>query len=52
MASMLGRLPTVEEYLGYAKALEAESAEVYRYLSFDQMPKYQAAAKKAAHLPG
>jgi aconitate hydratase 2/2-methylisocitrate dehydratase len=51
VASMLGRLPTLEEYLGYAKGLEAESAEVYKYLNFDKMPEYTAAADKAVHLP-
>jgi aconitate hydratase 2/2-methylisocitrate dehydratase len=51
VASMLGRLPTAEEYLGYARTLEADSKEVYKYLNFDKMPEYTDAAAKAVHLP-
>ena len=51
VASMLGRLPTPEEYLGYAKGLEAEKSTIYNYLNFDRMPTYVEAADKARHLP-
>lgn len=37
VASVLGKLPTVEEYMGYAGKLESMEAEVYNYLNFDQM---------------
>ena len=46
-----GRLPTPEEYLGYAKGLEAEKSTIYNYLNFDRMPTYVEAADKARHLP-
>jgi len=51
VASMLGRLPTAEEYLGYAKGLEPEKSAVYNYMNFDKMPEFVAAADKARHLP-
>jgi aconitate hydratase 2/2-methylisocitrate dehydratase len=52
VASMLGRLPTKDEYLGYAKRLEASSGEIYKYLNFDQMTAFTEAAESAkAHLP-
>ena len=40
VASVLGKLPTVEEYMGYAGKLESMEAEVYNYLNFDQMSEY------------
>ncbi|NLD14847.1 MAG: bifunctional aconitate hydratase 2/2-methylisocitrate dehydratase [Gammaproteobacteria bacterium] len=47
VASILGKLPTVEEYMEYAKNIDSMAADVYRYLNFDQMAKYQEAADKA-----
>ncbi|MDO5050786.1 MAG: bifunctional aconitate hydratase 2/2-methylisocitrate dehydratase [Moraxella equi] len=40
VASVLGKLPTVEEYMAYAGKLESMEAEVYNYLNFDQMSEY------------
>ncbi|WII96252.1 bifunctional aconitate hydratase 2/2-methylisocitrate dehydratase [Moraxella haemolytica] len=40
VASVLGKLPTVEEYMAYAGKLESMEAEVYNYLNFDQMNEY------------
>ena len=51
VASMLGRLPDPAEYLKYAQGLEAKSADVYRYLNFDKLPKYVEQAKKVRSLP-
>ncbi|MNE03581.1 Aconitate hydratase 2 [compost metagenome] len=47
VASIIGKLPTVEEYMGYAKNIDSMAADVYRYLSFDQMAEYRDAAAKA-----
>ena len=47
VAAVLGKLPTAEEYMGYAKDLKAMSGEVYRYLSFDKMEDYTDAAETA-----
>ena len=44
VAAVLGRLPTVEEYMEVATELNTMAAEVYRYLNFNEMPHYQAAA--------
>ena len=41
VSSLLGKLPTVEEYLDAVKHLEPMSADVYRYLNFNEMPDYQ-----------
>ncbi|MDO4699089.1 MAG: bifunctional aconitate hydratase 2/2-methylisocitrate dehydratase [Moraxella sp.] len=40
VASVLGKLPTVEEYMQYAGKLDSMKAEVYNYLNFDQMSDY------------
>ncbi|MGA1207954.1 MAG: bifunctional aconitate hydratase 2/2-methylisocitrate dehydratase, partial [Litorivicinaceae bacterium] len=42
VAAVLGRLPTVDEYLGYASQIAAMSSEIYRYLNFHQIADYQA----------
>jgi len=45
VGAILGKLPTPEEYMEYAKDLDSMSAEIYKYLNFDQMENY---TKKAA----
>ena len=40
VASIKGSLPTVDEYMGYMKNVNAMAAETYRYLNFDQLPEY------------
>jgi aconitate hydratase 2/2-methylisocitrate dehydratase len=40
VASILGRLPTMEEYLGYMDQVNATAADTYRYLNFDQLPEF------------
>ncbi|EPJ48156.1 MAG: aconitate hydratase 2/2-methylisocitrate dehydratase [Osedax symbiont Rs1] len=40
VAAITGKLPTVAEYLEYAKTYDTMSGEIYRYLNFDQMDSY------------
>ncbi|MFG3695095.1 bifunctional aconitate hydratase 2/2-methylisocitrate dehydratase [Stutzerimonas stutzeri] len=47
VASILGRLPTVEEYMVYAAQIDTMAADVYRYLSFDQIAEFRESAAKA-----
>lgn len=47
VASIIGKLPTVEEYMAYAKDIDSMAADVYRYLSFDQIASYKEAAANA-----
>ncbi len=47
VAAILGRLPTVEEYMGYAKKIDSSAPEIYKYLNFDKMPDFTESAKKA-----
>ena len=46
VAAIIGKLPTVDEYMTYAKQLDATSADTYRYLNFDQLPSYTKKAEK------
>ena len=46
VASILGKLPTVEEYMEYANTIDSMSGEIYKYLNFDQMAEYQDVADK------
>jgi len=47
VASILGRLPTVEEYMTYATRLDSMAADLYRYMNFDQIKTYVTKAAKA-----
>lgn len=47
VASILGKLPSVEEYMEYAKSIDSMAADVYRYLSFDQIAEFRESAEKA-----
>ena len=44
---MLGKLPTVEEYVQYAGKIDSKAPEVYRYLNFDKMPAFVDSAQHA-----
>ena len=44
IASIMGKLPTPEEYLEKASKINTMAGEVYRYLNFDQIEEYQKAA--------
>lgn len=44
VAAMLGRIPTVTEYMEAVQGLEPMADEIYRYLSFDQIAEYKEAA--------
>ncbi|WPC03352.1 bifunctional aconitate hydratase 2/2-methylisocitrate dehydratase [Pseudomonas benzenivorans] len=47
VAAIIGKLPTVEEYMQYAKDIDSMAADVYRYLSFDQIAEFREAAANA-----
>jgi len=47
VSSILGKLPSVEEYLAYMKDLDTMSDEIYRYLNFHQIESFQNSADQA-----
>ncbi|MBT5032538.1 MAG: bifunctional aconitate hydratase 2/2-methylisocitrate dehydratase [Proteobacteria bacterium] len=46
VGAVMGKLPTVEEYMEYALKIDSMSEEVFRYMNFDQMEPYIEAAEK------
>ncbi|MGV3345027.1 bifunctional aconitate hydratase 2/2-methylisocitrate dehydratase [Enterobacteriaceae bacterium LUAb1] len=40
VASLLGKLPTPDEYQQFIKQVETTAADTYRYLNFDQLSQY------------
>ncbi|UTA49253.1 bifunctional aconitate hydratase 2/2-methylisocitrate dehydratase [Simiduia sp. 21SJ11W-1] len=50
VAAILGKLPTPAEYLEYAGKLNAMSAEIYRYLNFNEIESYQKSADEGKRI--
>lgn len=46
ITSILGKIPTVEEYMQYAADLNTMADDIYRYLNFNEIKSYQDAAEK------
>ena len=44
VGAILGKIPTIEEYMGFAKNLDSMASDIYRYMNFDKMDTYQQAA--------
>ena len=47
IASVLGKLPSPEEYLQYATQIDSMAPEIYNYLNFDQVEEFVDASKSA-----
>jgi aconitate hydratase 2/2-methylisocitrate dehydratase len=41
VAALMGKLPTVAEYMEQVKTLESKAADVYRYMNFDQIQDFK-----------
>ncbi|MEW8208436.1 MAG: bifunctional aconitate hydratase 2/2-methylisocitrate dehydratase, partial [Candidatus Thiodiazotropha taylori] len=50
VASVMGKLPTVEEYMAYATKIDSMAPEIYKYLNFDKMGKYVESAKRGQEI--
>ncbi|WP_027709647.1 bifunctional aconitate hydratase 2/2-methylisocitrate dehydratase [Zooshikella ganghwensis] len=46
VASILGKLPTVDEYMSYAKNLDSMAGDIYRYMNFNEIESFQKAANQ------
>ncbi|OQX44684.1 MAG: bifunctional aconitate hydratase 2/2-methylisocitrate dehydratase, partial [Candidatus Sedimenticola endophacoides] len=46
VTAILGRLPTQEEYMGYAADIDTMAADIYRYMNFDQIESYRRVADR------
>jgi len=47
VCAILGRLPTLEEYREHTKGINPMDRDIYRYLNFNELDSYTAAAKSA-----
>jgi aconitate hydratase 2/2-methylisocitrate dehydratase len=45
VCSMLGRIPTREEYMANTSALEGNEADIYRYMNFDKLEEFSKVAE-------
>ncbi len=48
ICALLGRIPTLAEYLQHMEAVNKTAGDVYRYMNFDQIAEYSRAAVKSA----
>ena len=48
VCALLGRIPTVAEYMQHMEAVNKNAGDVYRYMNFDQIEEYKGAGTKAA----
>ena len=46
VSAMMGKLPTVDEYMAIAKEIDSMADDIYRYMNFDQIESYQKEAAK------
>lgn len=47
VSAIMGRIPTMDEYLPYAEDINIMADDVYRHLNFNEMENYQSAADSA-----
>ena len=47
VSSILGHLPSLDEYAKYAEQIDAMAGDVYRYLNFNELPAFTESAAKA-----
>jgi aconitate hydratase 2/2-methylisocitrate dehydratase len=50
VGAILGKLPSPEEYMEYAKSLDSMADDIYRYLNFDQIADFQKSAEEGARI--
>jgi aconitate hydratase 2/2-methylisocitrate dehydratase len=50
VGAILGKLPTPAEYMEFAQNLDSMSADIYRYLNFDQIAEFQQSAEEGARI--
>ncbi|KAA5599926.1 bifunctional aconitate hydratase 2/2-methylisocitrate dehydratase [Blastochloris sulfoviridis] len=48
VCALLGRIPTVAEYMQHIEAVNRTAADVYRYMNFDEIAEYRSAATRTA----
>ncbi|MDQ5915756.1 MAG: aconitate hydratase 2 / 2-methylisocitrate dehydratase, partial [Pseudomonadota bacterium] len=41
ICALMGKIPTVAEYMEGVKAVNAKAADVYRYMNFDKIAEFR-----------
>ncbi|MBE9538100.1 MAG: bifunctional aconitate hydratase 2/2-methylisocitrate dehydratase [Proteobacteria bacterium] len=50
VGAILGKLPTPDEYMAFAKNLDSMADEIYRYMNFDQILEFQESAEEGKRI--
>jgi aconitate hydratase 2/2-methylisocitrate dehydratase len=50
VAAVMGKLPTVDEYMAYATKIDSMAPEIYKYLNFDKIDDYVTSAKRGQEI--
>jgi aconitate hydratase 2/2-methylisocitrate dehydratase len=50
VGAILGKIPTRDEYMAFAKKIDAMSDEIFRYMNFDQMTTFQQSAEEGSRI--
>ncbi len=48
VSALLGRIPSVAEYMAHVNAVGQKAGDIYRYLNFNELPDYQEIAESVA----
>ncbi|MDG2421612.1 MAG: bifunctional aconitate hydratase 2/2-methylisocitrate dehydratase [Gammaproteobacteria bacterium] len=51
VSSALGKIPSMEEYMGYVSKLDTMADHIYRYLNFDEIEEFLEASERAKSIP-
>lgn len=51
VCSVLGKIPTMDEYMSYMENLNTMSGDIYRYLNFNEIQSFMEAADRAKNIP-
>ncbi len=51
VSAALGKIPTTEEYLSYMDNINTMADNIYRYLNFNEIESFMAAAERAKNIP-
>jgi aconitate hydratase 2/2-methylisocitrate dehydratase len=44
VCALMGKIPTVAEYLAQVSVVNQKAADIYRYMNFDQIPEFKEVA--------
>ena len=51
VSSVLGKIPSMEEYMEYMSQLDTMADHIYRYLNFDEIEEFLEASERAKSIP-